>query len=105
MNINDFPMLKEDLIYLDNGATTLKPQCVIDKITEYYTKYSANAHRGDYDISFKVDQEYEASREIVRKFINARFKEEVVFTSGTTESLNMIATGFFGKFIEPNDEI
>ena len=105
MNINDFPMLKEDLIYLDNGATTLKPQCVIDKITEYYTKYSANAHRGDYDISFKVDQEYEVSREIVRKFINARFKEEVVFTSGTTESLNMIATGFFGKFIEPNDEI
>ena len=105
MNINDFPMIKEDLIYLDNGATTLKPQCVIDKITEYYTKYSANAHRGDYDISFKVDQEYEASREIVRKFINARFKEEVVFTSGTTESLNMIATGFFGKFIEPNDEI
>ena len=105
MNINDFPMLKEDLIYLDNGATTLKPQCVIDKITEYYTKYSANAHRGDYDISFKVDQEYEASREIVRKFINARFKEEVVFTSGTTESLNMIAAGFFGKFIEENDEI
>ena len=105
MNINDFPMLKEDLIYLDKGATTLKPQCVIDKITEYYTKYSANAHRGDYDISFKVDQEYEASREIVRKFINAHFKEEVVFTSGTTESLNMIATGFFGKFIEPNDEI
>ena len=105
MNINDFPMLKEDLIYLDNGATTLKPQCVIDKITEYYTKYSANAHRGDYDISFKVDQEYEASREIVRKFINARFKEEVIFTSGTTESLNMIAAGFFGKFIEENDEI
>ena len=105
MNINDFPMLKEDLIYLDNGATTLKPQCVIDKITEYYTKYSANAHRGDYDISFKVDQEYEASREIVRKFINAHFKEEVVFTSGTTESLNMIAAGFFGKFIEENDEI
>ena len=105
MNINDFPMIKEDLIYLDNGATTLKPQCVIDKITEYYTKYSASAHRGDYDISFKVDQEYEASREIVRKFINAHFKEEVVFTSGTTESLNMIATGFFGKFIEPNDEI
>lgn len=105
MNINDFPMLKEDLIYLDNGATTLKPQCVIDKITEYYTKYSANAHRGDYDISFKVDQEYEVSREIVRKFINARFKEEVVFTSGTTESLNMIAAGFFGKFIEENDEI
>lgn len=105
MNREDFPMLKEDLIYLDNGATTFKPQCVIDKITEYYTKYSANAHRGDYDISYKVDQEYENAREIVRKFINARFKEEIVFTSGTTESLNMIANGFFGKFIEPDDEI
>lgn len=105
MNIEDFPMLKEDLIYLDNGATTLKPQCVIDKITEYYTKYSANAHRGDYDISFKVDQEYEKAREIVRNFIHAKYKEEVVFTSGTTESLNMIANGFFGKFLEPNDEI
>ena len=105
MNIEDFPMLKEDLIYLDNGATTLKPQCVIDKVTEYYTKYSANAHRGDYDISFKVDQEYEKAREIVRNFIHAKYKEEVVFTSGTTESLNMIANGFFGKFLEPNDEI
>ena len=105
MNIEDFPMLKEDLIYLDNGATTFKPQCVIDKITEYYTKYSANAHRGDYDISYKVDLEYENSREIVRKFINARFKEEIIFTSGATESLNMIANGFFGKFIEPDDEI
>mgnify|MGYP005779169479 FL=1 len=105
MNIEDFPMLKEDLIYLDNGATTLKPQCVIDKVTEYYTKYSANAHRGDYDISFKVDQEYENAREIVRNFIHAKYKEEVVFTSGTTESLNMIANGFFGKFLEPNDEI
>lgn len=98
-------MLKEDLIYLDNGATTLKPQCVIDKITEYYTKYSANAHRGDYDISFKVDQEYEKAREIVRNFINARYREEVVFTSGSTESLNMIANGFFGKYLEAGDEV
>ena len=105
MNQADFPMLKEDLIYLDNGATTLKPKCVIDKITEYYEKYSANAHRGDYDISFKVDQEYEKAREIVRNFINARYKEEVVFTSGSTESLNMIANGFFGKYLEAGDEV
>ena len=105
MNREDFPMLKEDLIYLDNGATTLKPQCVIDKMTEYYEKYSANAHRGDYDISFKVDQEYEKARELVRKFINAKYKEEVVFTSGATESLNMIASGFFKKYLEPGDEI
>ena len=100
MNIEDFPMLKEDLVYLDNGATSLKPQCVIDKMTEYYEKYSANAHRGDYDISFKVDQEYEKTREEVRRFINARFKEEIVFTSGATESLNWIATYFFGKYLE-----
>lgn len=105
MNIEDFPMLKQDLIYLDNGATTLKPQCVIDKMKEYYESYSANAHRGDYDISFKVDQEYEGARETVRKFINAPLKENIIFTSGTTESLNMIATGFFKKIIEPNDEI
>ena len=101
----DFPMLNEDIIYLDNGATSLKPKCVIDKMTEYYEKYSANAHRGDYDISFKVDVEYENSREEVKNFINAKSKEEVVFTSGTTDSLNMIATGFFAKFLEPGDEV
>ena len=105
MNIEDFPMLKEDLVYLDNGATSLKPQCVIDKMTEYYEKYSANAHRGDYDISFKVDQEYEKTREEVRRFINARFKEEIVFTSGATESLNWITTYFFGKYLEAGDEV
>ena len=59
MNREDFPMLKQDIIYLDNGATSFKPQCVIDKIVDYYSNYSANAHRGDYDISYKVDLEYE----------------------------------------------
>ncbi len=101
----DFPMLNENIIYLDNGATSLKPKCVIDKMTEYYEKYSANAHRGDYDISFKVDMEYENAREEVKNFINARSKEEIVFTSGTTDSLNMIANGFFKKFLEPGDEV
>ncbi len=105
MKIEEFPMLQEDLIYLDNGATTFKPKCVIEKMNEYYETYSANAHRGDYDISFKVDKEYEDARETVRKFINAKDKESIIFTSGTTESLNMIATGFFRKFLEPNDEI
>ena len=105
MNRDDFPMLKEDIIYFDNGATSLKPKCVIDKMTEYYEKYSANAHRGDYDISFKVDMEYENSRELVREFINAKSKEEIVFTSGTTESLNMIASGFFANLLEAGDEI
>lgn len=101
----DFPMLKQDIIYFDNGATSLKPQKVIDKMTEYYEKYSANAHRGDYDISYKVDVEYENARDEVVKFINASSKEEVIFTSGATESLNMIASGFFANIIEPGDEI
>ena len=105
MNLEDFPMLKKDIIYLDNGATTLKPQCVIDKMRDYYENYSANAHRGDYDISYKVDQEYENARELVRKFINAKYKEEIIFTSGATQSLNMIAFGFFGKFLEAGDEV
>ena len=73
---DDFPMLNKDIIYFDNGATSLKPKCVIDKIKDYYENYSANAHRGDYDISFKVDQEYENAREEVMNFINAKKKEE-----------------------------
>ena len=106
MNREDFPILNNsELIYLDNGATTLKPQCVIDKITEYYTKYSANAHRGDYDISMKVDMEYENARDIVKDFINAKSRKEIIFTSGTTESLNMIANGFFKQYLEQGDEI
>ncbi len=105
MNREDFPMLNEDIIYFDNGATTFKPQAVIDKIKEYYETYSANAHRGDYDISFKVDLEYENAREKVVNFINAKDKEEVIFTSGTTEALNMIASGFFAPILEAGDEI
>ena len=100
----DFPMFENDIIYLDNGATTFKPKCVIDKMTEYYTKYSANAHRGDYDISYKVDVEYENARKLVSRFINAEMNE-VVFTSGATESLNMIASGFFEHILEPGDEV
>ena len=104
MNRSDFPMLKQDIIYLDNGATTFKPQKVIDSITEYYTKYSANAHRGDYEISYKVDIAYENARKKVAKFINAK-REEIVFTLGATESLNLIVNGFFKNIMEPNDEV
>ena len=105
MNREDFPMLKHDLIYLDNGATSLKPQCVIDKMVDYYENYSANAHRGDYDISYRVSEEYENTRDLVKEFINANLKEEIVFTSGTTESINMIVNGFFMDNIERGDEI
>lgn len=105
MHREDFPILQNNLIYLDSGATSLKPKCVIDKITEYYRDYSANAHRGDYDLSLKVDYEYESARDEIKEFINARYKEEIVFTSGSTDSLNMIATGFFRRYLEADDEI
>ena len=105
MNRNDFPMLNQDVIYFDNGATTFKPKCVIDAITDYYENYSANAHRGDYDISYKVDLKYEDVRDKVKNFINAKEKEEIVFTSGTTMSLNLVATSFFAKYLEPGDEV
>ncbi len=105
MNTYDFPMLNKDLIYFDNGATTQKPICVINKMMDYYTKYCANAHRGDYDISLRVDMEYENARDIAKKFLNAKERSEVVFTSGSTEGLNMIANGFFKKLLEPGDEI
>ena len=105
MNREDFPMLKDDLIYFDNGATSLKPKCVIEKMVDYYENYSANAHRGDYDISFKVDMEYEETRDLVKEYINARYKEEIIFTSGTTQSLNYVVQGFFENILEPSDEI
>ena len=105
MNREDFPMLKKDIIYFDNGATTFKPKKVINKIVDYYENYTANAHRGDYDLSHKVDVEYEDTREVVRKFINAREKEEIVFTSGTTESINMIVFSFMKYYLNPGDEV
>lgn len=104
MHREDFPMLEKDIIYFDNGATTFKPKSVIDSICDYYKNYTANAHRGDYNISYKVDVKYESARHTVADFINADY-EEVVFTSGTTESINMVAEGFFKYLLEPGDEI
>lgn len=105
MNRDDFPMLNQDIIYFDNGATTFKPRCVIDSIADYYNNYSANAHRGDYDISYKVDLKYEDVRDKVKDFINAKEKEEIIFTSGTTMSLNLMVNSFFSKYLEPGDEV
>lgn len=102
---NDFPMLNHDIIYFDNGATTFKPKSVIESMNDYYENYTANAHRGDYKNSMKVDMAYEDTRDKVQNFINAKRREEIIFTSGTTESLNMVATGFFKNIIEPGDEI
>ncbi len=105
MNREDFPMFFNNIIYFDNGATTFKPKQVLKKISDYYTEYTANAHRGDYHISLKVDTEYELARNTVQEFINAKDRSEIVFTSGSTESLNYIATGFFGNYLEAGDEI
>lgn len=105
MHREDFPILDNGLIYFDNGATTLKPISVIESDIEYYTKYSANAHRGDYDISQKVDSLYEETRDMVRDFINAERREEIVFTSGATESLNMIVFGFMKNYLHKGDEV
>lgn len=105
MNRNDFNMLNCGLVYLDNGATTLKPIILSETISDYYNNYSANAHRGDYDISLKVDTMYEKTRHLVREFINARSTKEIVFTSGTTDSLNKIINGYFKHYLKENDEV
>ena len=106
MNVEkDFKMLNKSLIYFDNGATTFKPNSVVESIVDYYTNYTANAHRGDYDISYEVDTKYESVRDKVKDFINAKRKEEIVFTSGTTQSLNMIINGFFTDYLNDGDEV
>lgn len=105
MNREDFPMCKKDLIYFDNGATTLKPNILLDSLKEYYQEYTANAHRGDYDTSLIVDTKYENVRELVKKFINAKSSREIVFTSGTTDSLNKIIFGYFKYMLQENDEV
>lgn len=105
MNREDFLMLNKNIVYFDNAATTFKPKCVIDKICEYYNNYCSNSHRGDYNISFKVDDEIDNTRNLVHKFINSKLKEEIIFTKGTTESLNLIVFGFFYNYLKDNDEV
>lgn len=105
MNREDFLMLNKNYIYFDNGATTFKPKCVVDKVVDYYSNYTANAHRGDYDLSHIVDNLYEGTREVVRKFINAHDKDEIVFTSGATESLNIVVFSFMKYYLHEGDEV
>ncbi len=105
MNRDDFPMLKQDIIYFDNGATTFKPYSVIKKLCDYYTNYSCNAHRGDYKFSLKVDEEFENTRTLVRNFINAKSNKEIIFTSGATDALNKIIFGYFRGYLLPGDEV
>jgi len=106
----DFPILNrkvygKPLVYFDNGATTQKPKCVLDAVTEVYESYNGNIHRGVHFLSDMSSEAYEAAREKVRTFINAEKKEEIVFTSGTTGSINGIAFSFGERYIKPGDEI
>lgn len=108
----DFPLLNNvkevqghPLVFFDNAATSLKPQSVIDAMNEYYYSYTANTGgRGDYDLAFIVDEKFEESRGVVASFIHAN-QQEVVFTSGASMSLNMIAYGYAMKFLQKGDEI
>ena len=106
----DFPILSRTvydhpLVYLDNGATTQKPLCVLDAMREEYLNVNANVHRGVHWMSQQATELHEASRETVRKFINARSTSEVVFTRGTTEGLNLVAATFSEAFMKPGDEV
>ena len=105
MNRDEFPILNQDLIYLDNGATTLKPKIVVDKMVDYYEKYTSNIHRGDYNNAIKTNEEYDNVRNIVKDFINAEDPNEIVYTSGTTESLNLAVFGFFKNKLSEGDEV
>ena len=105
INREDFPILNNDIIYFDNGATTLKPKCVVEAMNDYYYNYGANIHRGDYKISLKASVEYEKVRDKVKDFINAKSSKEIVFTSGATDSLNKIVFGFMKDYLNEGDEV
>ena len=106
-----FPMLAKQkymqgkpLVFLDNASTTFKPQCVIDAIVKYYSEETANSHRGDYDLCYNMDVEIENTRKAIARFVNCDFKE-VVFTSGDTMSLNLIAYSLGRKILKKGDEV
>jgi len=107
---SDFPILQrrvynKPLIYFDNGATSQKPLCVVDAVKEVYTTYNGNIHRGVHAMSDLTSEAYENSREKVRSFINAGSREEIIFTSGTTGSINSVAFSFGERYIKKGDEI
>jgi len=106
----DFPVLgtqvnDRPLVYLDNAATTQKPQAVIDTLSDYYTRYNANIHRGNYTLAIEATNAHEAARAKVANYINAEHSHEVVFTRGATESINLVAYSFGERFVQAGDEI
>lgn len=107
---NDFPMLRKQmhgkpLIYLDSAATAQKPQVVIDAICDFYENHYGTVHRAIYELSVYSSQEYQQTRHKVQKFLNAARVEEIIYTRGTTESINMVAYSFGKAFVKPGDEI
>ena len=105
-----FPILQREvygkpLVYLDNGATTQKPLCVLDAMQEEYLNVNANVHRGVHYLSQQATELHEGARETVRRFINARSTSEIVFTRGTTEALNLVAASFVDEMMQPGDEV
>jgi cysteine desulfurase/selenocysteine lyase len=106
----DFPILDQQvhghpLVYFDNAATSQKPRAVIDALVRYYERDNANVHRGIHELSNRSTNAFEAARERTRKFLNARSTEEIIFTRGTTEGINLIANAWGGKFIQAGDVI
>ncbi len=104
MNREDFPMLDNNIVYFDNGATTLKPKCVIDEMNKYYMEHTSNIHRGDYDAALKTNELYDNVRNIIGEFVNAD-PNCCIYTSGTTMSINMVVFGYMRKHLKKGDEV
>ena len=104
MNREDFPMLNNNLIYFDNGATTLKPKQVIESMNRYYLEHTSNIHRGDYDAALKTNMEYDQVRDIVASFVDCDSRE-VIYTSGATMSLNLVVFGYMKKHLHKGDVV
>jgi len=107
---NDFPILKKivngkPLVYFDNAATSQKPNCVINAITDYYRNYNSNIHRGVYSISIEASEAYENAKEKIREFINAKEAREIIFTRGTTEAINLVAFSYGMEHVNEGDEV
>jgi cysteine desulfurase/selenocysteine lyase len=107
---NDFPILSKkvngkSLVYFDNGATTQKPNSVIQVISDYYKDYNSNVHRGVHQLSQLATEKYENARIVLKQFINASYKEEVIFTKGTTEAINIVASSYGRKSLSKGDEV
>ena len=104
--LDDFPLLKnKNIAYLDSGATSQKPQSVLDAISEFYKTHNANPHRGAYELSMEATGVYEEARQKIAKFINARHPEEVIYTKNATEAINLVAYSYGIENLKPGDEI